>query len=225
MNLRLKIEPASPQSQAWEHAGPRVRIGRAKHCELCLADATVVSSQHAQIELRADGAWLSDCQSTNGTFLNDRRVTDTVQLSVGDRIHLGNRGPELRVELIDVGAKPAAEPVSIYVVEPAKPARKADRHGAKTPKEAGMSRWLIAAIVLAALTPIGLIAVLMMESTDRAEDQPAVAKAPVDRRQNPGQHRTKNRNRTTATRYASSTACSNRRRQQPRIIHASHGRA
>src|SRR5262245_47886522 len=107
MQLRLKIEPASPRPQDWEHAGPVIRIGRSTQCELCLAEAQVVSSQHAQIELRDGAAWLSDRQSTNGTFLNDKRITGPVQLNAGDRIHLGNRGPELRVERVDAGAMPA----------------------------------------------------------------------------------------------------------------------
>lgn len=178
MNLRLRIELPAADSRVWEHAGPRIRIGRANQCELCLADAAVVSSQHAQIDLRADGAWLSDCQSTNGTFLNDRRVTEPVQLSVGDSIHLGNRGPRLIVELIDLGAKPHAKPVAADVVEPARPGRAADRRSGKTRATSGVSRWLIAAIVFAAMTPLALIGVLMYEAK---RDQPVVANLPDTR--------------------------------------------
>lgn len=39
-----------------------------------------------------------DAGSTNGTFLNDERVTAPVPLRLGDRITLGRGGPVLIVE-------------------------------------------------------------------------------------------------------------------------------
>ncbi len=105
MQIRLNIGIAEQAGRGWQHAGPTIRIGRAPHCELQLGDDVqrIVSWEHARIELKPDGAWLVDNQATNGTFLNSLRVTTSKQLKVGDRIGLGNKGPELRVDAIELG--------------------------------------------------------------------------------------------------------------------------
>jgi pSer/pThr/pTyr-binding forkhead associated (FHA) protein len=48
-----------------------------------------VSRVHARISRRGDDYYLADLQSTNGTFLNDRKVSDEVRLTHGDKIKLG----------------------------------------------------------------------------------------------------------------------------------------
>lgn len=60
------------------------RVGRAPGSELTLADRTV-SGRHARIVRLADGYWLEDLGSTNGTFVNGRKV-DRQRLRTGDRI-------------------------------------------------------------------------------------------------------------------------------------------
>jgi hypothetical protein len=58
---------------------------------------------------------LRDEGSTNGTFLNDRRVTEQV-LRDGDRIEFGLGGPTARFEhdaaTVQVATRPSASPVS-----------------------------------------------------------------------------------------------------------------
>jgi pSer/pThr/pTyr-binding forkhead associated (FHA) protein len=63
------------------------RLGRSSHCEVVLDDTTV-SKQHAQIRLDVD-ARIEDMGSTNGTFVNGRRVQEPTELKRGDRIALG----------------------------------------------------------------------------------------------------------------------------------------
>ena len=60
------------------------RVGRAPGSELVLADRTV-SGRHARIVRLADGFWLEDLGSTNGTFANGRKI-DRQRLRTGDRI-------------------------------------------------------------------------------------------------------------------------------------------
>ena len=48
-----------------------------------------VSRIHARISLRDDNYYLADLQSTNGTFLNDRKISAEAKLSHGDKIRLG----------------------------------------------------------------------------------------------------------------------------------------
>lgn len=73
--------------------GGEKTIGRAKGVDFVI-DAALISRVHCR--LIADPAGhleVQDLQSTNGTFVNDRRVTHSV-LTVGDRLGVG------RVELV-----------------------------------------------------------------------------------------------------------------------------
>jgi predicted component of type VI protein secretion system len=63
-------------------------IGRGQAADIVLADPHV-SRRHATVQLTADGVWLTDLGSTNGTWLNDQRLTDSVQLTDGDVVRLG----------------------------------------------------------------------------------------------------------------------------------------
>lgn len=73
---------------------PSLTIGRSRECDLALDDPSV-SRRHAELRVEG-GAWvLTDLRSTNGTFVNGKRV-DRLALSDGDRITLGQS--ELRFE-------------------------------------------------------------------------------------------------------------------------------
>jgi len=73
----------------------QLQIGRADACQIRLDD-TYVSTFHARIFNR-DGSWfLEDLGSTNGTYLNQRRVTSPVELRAGDRVKLGKTTLELK---------------------------------------------------------------------------------------------------------------------------------
>jgi len=63
------------------------RLGRSSHCDVVLDDTTV-SKQHAQIRFDED-VRIEDMGSTNGTFVNGRRVEVPTPLKRGDRIALG----------------------------------------------------------------------------------------------------------------------------------------
>ena len=72
-----------------------LQIGRADACQIQVAD-NYLSSFHARIFNR-DGAWyVEDLGSTNGTYLNQRKVTSPSELHAGDRIKLGKTTLELR---------------------------------------------------------------------------------------------------------------------------------
>lgn len=72
-----------------------LQIGRGQSCDIRLTD-TYVSTAHARITNR-NGEWMvEDLGSTNGTYLNQRRVTAPARLSPGDRIRVGKSTLELR---------------------------------------------------------------------------------------------------------------------------------
>jgi len=63
-------------------------IGRKPGNDIVLEDADV-SGQHAQIKVDGSVYILEDLQSTNGTFLNDSRISSPVRLNSGALIKLG----------------------------------------------------------------------------------------------------------------------------------------
>lgn len=72
-------------------------IGRAKGNEVVLDDRAV-SNQHCRIRPAADGSFeLLDLKSTNGTFVNQRRVSRHV-LSAGDLIKCGESTLQFRMD-------------------------------------------------------------------------------------------------------------------------------
>jgi pSer/pThr/pTyr-binding forkhead associated (FHA) protein len=75
--------------------GAAVQIGRSEACQLRLDD-TYASAFHARLFRRDDAWFLEDLGSTNGTFLNQRRVTEAVPVTVGDRVRIGTTLMELR---------------------------------------------------------------------------------------------------------------------------------
>jgi len=72
-----------------------LQVGRADACQVKLGD-TYISQFHARIFPR-DGAWyVEDLGSTNGTYLNQRKLTGPSELHAGDRLRVGKTTLELR---------------------------------------------------------------------------------------------------------------------------------
>jgi pSer/pThr/pTyr-binding forkhead associated (FHA) protein len=69
-------------------AEPGVRIGRAD-TDIELNDPDV-SREHAVVRGMDGGIAIEDLGSTNGTFVNDRRIAGIAELRPGDRIRFGN---------------------------------------------------------------------------------------------------------------------------------------
>ena len=71
-------------------------VGRTPRADFIL-DAAVVARLHCRLTAAADNLEVVDLRSTNGTFVNDKRIA-TARLKSGDRLRIG------RVELT-VGQK------------------------------------------------------------------------------------------------------------------------
>ena len=63
-------------------------IGRAD-CDVELNDPDV-SRLHAVVRRMDEGLAIEDLGSTNGTYVNDLRISGIAELSIGDRIRFGN---------------------------------------------------------------------------------------------------------------------------------------
>lgn len=79
-------------------------IGRASGNDLILNDPTV-SEHHAVFWHRNGHSWVRDLDSSNGTFVNGKRISAAVELADGDAIAIGNT--ELRASTSD---QPSTEP-------------------------------------------------------------------------------------------------------------------
>jgi uncharacterized protein YegL len=66
-----------------------IRVGRAPQNELVL-DAKNISRFHCQIKREGERMVLEDLGSTNGTYVNEERITEPHLLSVGDVVRVGN---------------------------------------------------------------------------------------------------------------------------------------
>jgi len=72
-----------------------MQIGRAESCEINPKD-DYLSQFHARLFPR-DGAWfVEDLGSTNGTFLNDHKVSGPLEVHAGDDVRLGRTVLQLR---------------------------------------------------------------------------------------------------------------------------------
>lgn len=68
--------------------GERMLFGRGTDCDFILDD-TQASRRHALIEKGEEGYTLIDQDSSNGTFINEERVSGSILLSAGDVIRIG----------------------------------------------------------------------------------------------------------------------------------------
>jgi pSer/pThr/pTyr-binding forkhead associated (FHA) protein len=69
-------------------ATPGMTIGRAG-CDVDLNDPDV-SRRHAVVRRVNGGVALEDLDSTNGTFVNETRISGIAEIAVGDRVRFGN---------------------------------------------------------------------------------------------------------------------------------------
>ncbi|MBI1354422.1 MAG: transglycosylase SLT domain-containing protein [Acidobacteria bacterium] len=94
--------------------GDVTRIGRDPHNDVAVrgANAAVVSARHVEIRREGEGFRLYDLASTNGAWVDGRRV-ETAELSDGMRITLGEGGPEWTFELEWLPEAQLAETVEV----------------------------------------------------------------------------------------------------------------
>jgi adenylate cyclase len=98
---------APPEEGAWLEATDGTRYPIRGSCSLgrtaanaIVLESSKVSRRHALIHLQNIGElWLIDFGSSNGTFLNKRRIHHPVRLSDGDQITIGDQVFKLRQPL------------------------------------------------------------------------------------------------------------------------------
>ncbi len=88
-------EGAGRRKQAsWDLTGETI-IGRATECAVSIDDE-FASSLHAKVYQTEGRYYVEDLGSTNGTYVNGRRIHYPTELRGGDRIRIGRRVMEFR---------------------------------------------------------------------------------------------------------------------------------
>lgn len=93
MKLTLNIQSGTLAGRRFELTEGFLTIGRGEQCNIRFDPLMerIASKEHCFIEARPDGFYLSDNQSTNGTFVNGARV-QSIKLNSGDVIQFGKNG-------------------------------------------------------------------------------------------------------------------------------------
>ena len=86
---RLRIvQPVAHRGLTFQ-LSDELTVGRAPGCQVCVVDDTFVSQLHARVFTLAGVPHVEDLGSTNGTFLNGKRVESPVPLQRGDHLQVG----------------------------------------------------------------------------------------------------------------------------------------
>jgi hypothetical protein len=74
-----------------------VVIGRLQENDICLRKKNI-SKRHSVIRVTKDGVFIADAGSTNGTFINGKRITEASLVKDDDRVVLGDYILKIKVE-------------------------------------------------------------------------------------------------------------------------------
>lgn len=93
MKLQLTINGGKLAGQTFDLETGFLTIGRGEMCSVRFdaQSERIASKQHAFIEAKADGFYITDNKSTNGTFVNGQRI-DSARINSGDQIQFGTNG-------------------------------------------------------------------------------------------------------------------------------------
>ncbi len=93
MKLRLTINSGTLAGHVFDLDSGFISIGRGNNCTVRFdpAGERIASKQHAFIEAKPDGFYITDNNSTNGTLVNGSRVSSQ-KLESGDTVQFGRNG-------------------------------------------------------------------------------------------------------------------------------------
>lgn len=92
---KLKVvEPAERRGRVYE-LSDELTVGRAGGCQVALGEDTYVSQLHARVFRREGQFYVEDLGSTNGTYVNRKKVTAPIAIRKGDRLQVGKTVMEL----------------------------------------------------------------------------------------------------------------------------------
>lgn len=89
--MKLVVEQGERAGQEFRLSRPSIFIGRGEDSDIVLAEQGV-SRRHARLAQGPQGWTVTDLGTTNGTFVNGRRIPDSEPIPVqpGDRLSIGS---------------------------------------------------------------------------------------------------------------------------------------
>ena len=86
-----------------KQSGQRIALDKGpvvfgKNSPLPLDDDPAISGRHAQVYADAHSLVVADLGSTNGTFVNNQRISAPTRIADGDLLRFGNTIVKLRME-------------------------------------------------------------------------------------------------------------------------------
>jgi hypothetical protein len=134
--FQLVMKQGPVPGKTFELSRNELTIGRDINNEIVINDAEV-SRRHCRLVLQGDGYSIEDLGSTNGTFVNEQRVTGQRALRSGETLRVGDNvtlvyevaGVDADATIASRGAQPAPPPVA----PPPQPQRKAQQFSGQVP--------------------------------------------------------------------------------------------
>lgn len=100
--LTITIDAGTLAGHSYELESGFLSIGRGETCSIRFdpLGERIASKQHAFVEARADGFYITDNQSTNGTYLNGQLIS-SAKLNNGDTVQFGKNGVVATVRIYE----------------------------------------------------------------------------------------------------------------------------
>jgi hypothetical protein len=89
VRLIVQRSPSFEVGDEFQLNAAPLTVGRGGQNDLVLDGDEFASARHARIEVRGDGVWVQDLESTNGTYVNGSRVAGAQRLDAGDVLRVG----------------------------------------------------------------------------------------------------------------------------------------
>jgi hypothetical protein len=86
--MRVELDVRERGARRSYQGRPPFELGRDTGSDVVLRDPEV-SRRHARFESQEGVVYIEDLTSSNGTFLNGRRVTEAIEVREGDEIDVG----------------------------------------------------------------------------------------------------------------------------------------
>ncbi len=159
--------------------GGELRVGRSSRCDVVIIHPEV-SRSHARLVWQGDTFWVEDLSSTNGTWVNGRRLPphEPVALKPGDVIGLG---PNVRLhyQVLGPGEAPSAEvpPEAAHELAEAAAEEAAELDEAHIWEEDAAGSWIDEAVAASAEDEPPAAAAPEAEVEDPAPDERASSPA------------------------------------------------